>query len=661
MMRRASARTLVLLLLGLLWVLSGAGSAEAQQLEPIAVTNISGYVELAVDSRHEERKRSTGQIQFEKDELELEELLSLSVKGYSYHPRFLTYWTTARIKLLQELEDGSNNTLLGGDAGVTLLPHHPYTFSFYGGAAESQVDQAFVSSYDVSTHRYGGSFLYKRGRLPFSLSYGHRSRQGGMGSSIDETGDDYTLRSTYRLSERSTGDLQYRLTSQEIQGVEQDLQLFNASHVTRFDSRRKLFASLDFTDQSSTTDTTIWSSSGTFDWTHTDSLSTRYRFNFKSSDAQSQDVDTWEGEFFLRHQLYDSLVTTVDTFSQYQDATFGERWRHGGTLTESYTKRLGGWGSLGLSFAPHGEYEDRNVTQDVASVINENHFMVGLEPTELERLEVLTPTIVVTDDRDAVTYVEGLDYTVTVRGLVTELRRVATGDIADGEVVLVDYDHRLAGTGELFSWGFNTSVRLSILEAFTVYWRQSTQDQRELSGNITTRLQSRDRQLMGISVARSWMSARVEYESDQTDIEQDRAEILGTASSGSFRALSNRLSFFTPERQRWNGLVTGFWRDTNFEDNDESLTQYGLNGSVGVPVFLRGFVELKGDYLRERWDTDVEGRDLSDMDAYGVQLSATWRLRRTSIRLDGRWGRIERATQDQEIRRVTLSFRRELF
>ena len=189
-----------------------------------------------------------------------------------------------------------------------------------------------------------------------------------------------------------------------------------------------------------------------FAWKHSDNLWTRYVFDSRWNDSSVQTTTNFNPIFFLTHQLYDSLRSELEIFGQFEDSTFRTRNEIGGRIDETYLKQLGNWGRLNISVSPYASVAYNRTNEDVARVFDESHVMVGLLPSVLRQQDVITSSIVVTDEVGSIVYDEGPlgDYIVnqTGDGFETELIRTPISNIADGQLVLVDYVYELAGDSD---------------------------------------------------------------------------------------------------------------------------------------------------------------------------------------------------------------------
>jgi hypothetical protein len=111
--------------------------------------------------------------------------------------------------------------------------------------------------------------------------------------------------------------------------------------------------------------------------------------------------------------------------------------------------------------------------EDTAFVLDEPHVLVGLQPVLLRQPDIIASSIVVTDESNSIVYDEGPlgDYMVIMviqigGGIETGLVRTPTSVIADGDVVLVDYEYELVGDKDARSTGvsFQTMSRQPSLD-----------------------------------------------------------------------------------------------------------------------------------------------------------------------------------------------------
>lgn len=675
-MRRAVRAALLpcTALLVLSVAVAAPGAAVAQQIRAVELERISGFVELGVDSDREQRKRDGGS--FEVNELELRELLHVDLSGYVYHPRFLVYNGSGELELIQELEDGDDQTLLGGTWRLSLLPEHRFGLAVFGDRRESDVDQAFARSYERTTDLYGVAFLARRGPVPLEASLRHREITGSSrGPEVKEEADEFRVDGRYQLSESSRGRLQYVMSDEEIRGSKVEHAGFSVNNATGFAGGKRLFSTFGWDDRDNGTQTERWSLSESFHWPHRETLRSAYSFDFQSDEMGDQDVDAWDATASVWHRLYESLTSQLTLRSRVERASFGDMNRFGASLNENYTKRLSDWGRLNIGLAPYAELEQNNPDQDIGFVLDEAQRLVGLAGSDLAQLDVLLPTVVVHDTDGDCTgppdpggpgneCLRGLDYELDSFGPRVEIRRLALGDISDGEQVFVDYEHQLLGDGDILSTGLDLRVDVALPQGWFglpslkpwVYWTFNGRDQDEVSGEVG-RLESRTRNVVGIRLEHGWGTGQLEYERKRLEFEGGRLDVQGDGDSGSFDAVTGRLAFVGPLRWSFHTRLALSHRHLEYTGDGQELERSYVIAHATRRLLRRGLLEFSAEYHRERW-SGLALSSANDVDALGLKGAFTWRMRRVLVTLEVRFSDAERHGQDERTDRVTLFVRR---
>jgi hypothetical protein len=649
-MRRRVRHALLALLVPL--ALSGRPDpATAQQIENLKITDVRGFVELGVENRRELRERNDEDT-FDRDDWNFREILNVSTMGYVYHPRFLTFRAGSLLDLIQANNRGEiesdNRTQLGGHWNLNFLKEHPWGVTLHGDVRELEIERRFQSSLDVTSQAMGAAFHYREGPLPFVASYKRRDRDGG--EDIDESGDEWAVRADYDLNENSYGRLEYVRTDEDIRGQDIDRDVFFANNRSFFGPGRSKRLNTSFRSYSQTDasgDTDLITAIGLFDWLHTPTLSSSYGIDFQRTEREVSDTDNLNLIASVRHRLFDSLTSELEGYGRFQDASFGDVRRMGGSLRQDYTKRLADWGRLQLMFGPHAEIVQNRPEGDIGFQNDEAVVLNGVLPVRLSERNIDVSTIVVTDVSRSIIYDEDIDYMVLQRGGVTELRRLVTGDIADGETVLVDYEFGLDADNDIRDSGIDAGASITFFEVTRLYWQRWQSEKKVLSGDIDGRLDTIDRQTWGIRVTQSWLTSRVEWERDRSEF-------------APFDAFSQSLTLSTLPGWPLRGQIMGSRRKLEYVDSDEDITFVTVAGGVTLQLTPRTLLDIEGDYHREDWSgRDVQG--LNDVDGYGVRVALTWQLRRFQLTVGGRYLMLDREEDlDEEERHVYLRVRRDL-
>jgi hypothetical protein len=196
----------------------------------------------------------------------------------------------------------------------------------------------------------------------------------------------------------------------------------------------------------------------------------------------------------------------------------------------------------------------------------------------------------------------------------------------------------------MLSSGINAQAHLRFQNGLALFWKLARNNQKQLSGDVDVTAESRRRDVAGVELSREWMMARLEFETLDSTF-------------SSYRSLTESLSVFTPATWRWRALVTGTRQNLGYTDRDEDVSRVTLIGMLGRMVGTRGWLDVELDYRQERWSGATRS-SLSDIKAFGVKSSFTWRFRRVEVELEGRLSRINRDGQEEDIDRLLLRVRR---
>lgn len=197
---------------------------------------------------------------------------------------------------------------------------------------------------------------------------------------------------------------------------------------------------------------------------HSQDLQTRYNTTIERQVIDG--VEQWllQGNANVRHQLFESLVSTASVGGQAfsQPGSFrAQQWNVQGGL--EYTKKVP-MGRLDASVGAGFTDQHNGDRGSDLTIIDERHVFNDPFPVTLARRNVLPGSITVTSETGFPTYTEGLDYTVAYFSDRAELTRVVGGNIADGQTVLVDYTLGPEPSNDIQSTVTSVSVRYTFTE-----------------------------------------------------------------------------------------------------------------------------------------------------------------------------------------------------
>ncbi len=149
------------------------------------------------------------------------------------------------------------------------------------------------------------------------------------------------------------------------------------------------------------------------------------------------------------------------------------------------TELVGGDGSIGydhdlplgtatLSYTASHDRRSQVAGNNQLDVVAEQVTFSGLGPITLLRPRVLDGSVVVSNTSRSQVFVQGLDYELVTVGLDTRIQRLSSGDILDGDEVVVDYAVDAGGTFRNNRTSQNVSVRWLVSKELEVGYQYAT-------------------------------------------------------------------------------------------------------------------------------------------------------------------------------------------
>lgn len=470
------------------WIVMGAficitGSVSAQEytseiIEPQALrlqVN-DAYAGILIDGEYEHDSALGNNATATYDRLFMGPEFGLDASGSIYHPNFISFsldgdispaYTTAKTHSeFINSSQGSGFAFLGNySAKMIFLANKPYNVTLYLDQSFNDQQLDFYDNQQVSTITYGASFGYQAGIVPFtinisqeeqhtyggpyetdseeeSLSLNARNTHPTGTATLNYTYTDYTLS---QLSSLGGGPMQsVGIGDTEVFGNQKQDQLTTTAGYGESDysggPTNNINASVDLS------------------LIHTPTLSSYYDVNYNREEFNSSDgtenSDSVGGDIALRHQLYDSLTSTLtlqgldySSRSNIVDAdtpetnSSSQTIQAGGGVTEEYLKHISSTVRLSVTGSVLYERTIQNDTGDTTIQSNESHsFSSETSSFFLNLPDADEGSIIVTDSKGTLPgYEVNIDYTISRDGALTLIRRTATSSIPENSKVLVTY------------------------------------------------------------------------------------------------------------------------------------------------------------------------------------------------------------------------------
>ncbi len=495
----------------------------------------SEYTHTKVEQDNRDRFRRLPQSSQSNEDLTFEELLGLRFDGHVLDPRLVSFGGEIAVGLSQERFeerigadekiDEDHGDILRYDLRADFFRGKPISGSIYGLRQDDRIARRFQPSLDQKRNGFGTNWVYSHDKVPMELSYDYQEtdRTGNW----DKRDDDHFTESTFHykadwlISKKQKLTLSYDHSDikQEYQGLRQPYEtsrdLVKAEHVLNFGplDKHELRTLLHAQEESGDFARDLFEFGPQLSLRHSETLQTRYTYQFNAENYEGLEIDTHRADFQLIHQLYENLTSTFDAFTLYEDVEEDvDTTQYGASGDWQYHKK-NRWGefraNLGLGYDT-AEYDGDD---GVRVVLDEAiAFRDPVSPT-LRNRDVIPWSILVTDASNRRILRYGVDYFVSQVGDYTQITRIRTGLIADGDTVLVDYQYRTPTDGKTDTIRTDFNLEQRFTNGLTPYYRFSYRNQEDdPSTGFPRRADRTDHHRLGVNYDKKKYSLGAEYE-----------------------------------------------------------------------------------------------------------------------------------------------------
>jgi hypothetical protein len=508
-----------------------AYASESPQLIKARMTG--GYFET--EARYEQVERTsskTDSLSYNNELLEIRPKIHLNFDGSIYHPYLFDYDLAVELgqsfeyeRLAQEnaadpdKSRSDSNPLQYYTGQAHILREKTLSGVIFGNHSQVRRDNGFFSRRLLEQTGYGAKLNYAGDALPWSLSAEHRDEEEtDTRTPRDSMQDELTFKMSNERGPLGKTQFYYLYHDFErkdfniapYSGIRNSARLNDSSYL--FNDILKLKSNLYYNDvDTSSNPSTSLTLREWLNADHAANLSSTHEYGYSSRESGSSDSTTHHGRTSLRHQLYESLTSTVSADFRNIDHTTVDISRHGFSVNESYRKRIGASSrlSLGAMFSHHTE--DRNSTEDeVLNISNEPHTLTTGQTTTLNQPNASASSIVVTDSSGTILYSEFIDYRIIQRGTITEIQRVVGGSIPNGGAVLISYTAINQESGTFTTRQGYYRFRIALLEQLlAIYGHLRIVDHADEGLLI---LEELTESVIGIESSWKWFNIGMEYE-----------------------------------------------------------------------------------------------------------------------------------------------------
>ncbi|MET0071142.1 MAG: hypothetical protein ABW096_13985 [Candidatus Thiodiazotropha sp.] len=396
--------------------------------------------------------------------------LELESKGYIYHPNLVDMEMGLGVRFQDnefETDTGANDTeetLYSFFGNFNLLRHKPYPVYLHYSQRNPTVSVDLADSLTVEHRDYGAIFSLEKPLVayPMKLRVNHSDSSGkSRGTVIDSEIDSLQYNLYIDPSDRFTGsvglfqsrkksgsgslELPIQSTMSEELGLNASSSyLFGKDNQHRFDNNI-YYTSVESGHLDTREDLHFTSY---MELGHSDDFNSFYRYDFNSTKYKETNTETSNES--LSANLLANLTKEI-TLSGGVDASNEKnegfvRNVHGLNSTIRYATDVTDLFAFNTTYS--FTYKFNKQDSDVFQInrIGESHILDGLSVVSLQNEFVVPGSVTVSNPTRTQTYTEDIDYRLTVVGVETRIERLLTGNIPDGEAVLVDYGFESGGS-----------------------------------------------------------------------------------------------------------------------------------------------------------------------------------------------------------------------
>ena len=591
----------------------------------LGIRDIGGKISFSGEYRAKDQRNSDTGFTLRQEKALYEEQIRLDAEGHVYHPNLVEWFGSFGVRWTQNREDvnqdnfDSDGDTLNYDVSTTVFREKPITFRYFANDWTQDLNQVFSGAFRLRTRSQGGEILVKS-PLPMSLrmecirrdekdeTRREKERTEHLKFRISDPRDrDRLTEFTYERQDTfETADVLdqagQRVDELDLSFVRDELTAFNVWRFGPEDRPHVLSGRARLLRRTGFYANDVFSAHQRLTLAHTDTFSTFYLASYNDNRTDIDEDREVEGEVGFTKAFYESLDVTGRLFGSDREFTDGTEDMWGASIETAYRKHtpLGQYRSR-LLLAKECETEKSEAGQ--RRIRDESVVLTSLTFARLSEPGVLPQTILVTNTTRTTIYVEGADYRVRTTGVFAEIARIATGQIGNGQTVLVDYvivtGRNADFTTDRVVWNNRFQFKHVPLSVYVDY---DLNDMRLQSGDDPGNLDKEETWLTGAEVAYKGLTFSVEREvvdqqlsppTSETRFEIDYQQRFGRASRLSLSGRVSRLRYHEAER-------------FGLEERRSYENACGARAQVTTKLARAVLLRVDADYTRSRGRNDIQ-------------------------------------------------------
>ena len=484
------------------------------------------------------------------DQLSITPLVGLHTTGSIYHPNLLTFDLSGDLGWSWDNMSSSGSgpvqtqnesaELLRYLAEINLFSTQLYNASFFAAQDHSYRDYGSFNTYTVDATRYGGHMNWTDGTLTLNADLGYRNENAsGLSDSSDLT---ELYLNFLGIHKRKFGQTTLTLQANQMENVlnygsslDTTSWSLGVSDSETLGSRRQISTSTALSysqSESSGQQVDTFNASENVVVNHQPKLESYLMMNFNRSELQPIASSQVQGTAGVRHQLYDSLTSSLEVHGTHEndtaptgDSTFDQ---YGLGLNENYTKRLQSWGRLAIGVGVVADHQEQNSPAGIQTWFAEPHQIYQLSSPNYQKQFLNHPLVNNVIEVQSGSYTLPVsDYQVLQSGDLTEVRLVSSPSFPTASLmtngalaVTITYQSESPGSSAYDTFNASAQVRLDLWNQIGIYGRLNWLDNNAPPAVLAQTLTDL---VGGVDYKRKWFRTGAEYESYDSDFTQYQA------------------------------------------------------------------------------------------------------------------------------------------
>lgn len=427
------------------------------------------------------------------------ESISLSTRGYAYHPALLGYRLKYSPLWRQHIDKSFSGSKSKRDSffnayfvTAEILKDKPYRLNIIASRNTARNTSNLGRVTETVSDSYSSVLSLKNEVLPTRIRYSHseRERKGFFASESDY--DNFEISMDYRRHMgksrlvASSNMLRSNSASVFLKTEENKMSFTNAYGIARNINLNSAWNYRSY--KGGLNRSNRYNFREAVNWKHGMNFRTKYNFRYTVNQFREAKSQSGALGFALTHKLYENLSTSINTNASKTKQASNNIYQYDGGLNLRYKRRIP-WGSIEGSAVHHYRLRS-NEAEDSDRLVSGEPVTLQLGTvTFLNNRNVDTATIEVFDDSRVTRFQEGRDYEITSEDSFVRITCIAGGLIdqtpncTDGVPVLVDYAFSTNPSSDILRQTRNYSVSVDLWDHLKISYSIHLSSSEALSGD----------------------------------------------------------------------------------------------------------------------------------------------------------------------------------